>query len=162
MKFFTILAFFLPFLLSAQPNVELDQYGKYQEVVVLKKENLYNETIEWVGKQYKNPDEVIKSRTENEFVRIDGVSPEENGIPGYYYTIEIDFKSGKYRVTFQLGELFINYMNLPNWTYSSYFKKDGTIKKLNMKKVERLTGDIKELILSHYNYLTTQEKRDDW
>ncbi|MEM6526558.1 MAG: hypothetical protein AAF693_22390 [Bacteroidota bacterium] len=76
MKLSTILVFFFPLLLYAQPNVELDQSGKYQEIVELAKENLYNETIEWVGKQYKNPDEVIKSRTENKFVRVDGVSPE--------------------------------------------------------------------------------------
>ncbi|MEM6526559.1 MAG: hypothetical protein AAF693_22395 [Bacteroidota bacterium] len=53
-------------------------------------------------------------------------------------------------------------MNIPNWTYSSYFKKDGTIRKSNVNKVERLTRDIQELIISHYNYLITQEKRDDW
>lgn len=66
---------------------------------------IYNNTIEWLKINYKNPKEVILSTIDNKFIRFQGTS---NDLVKYYrhgniwtpttrYTIEISIKDGKYK-----------------------------------------------------------------
>ncbi len=69
------------------------------------KEELYNKTIEWINRSYKNPKEVIKSTIPNDYIRIEGYSDNVfkrqaigGTIPtGLRYQIEISFKDDKYK-----------------------------------------------------------------
>lgn len=66
---------------------------------------LYNKTLLWVMETYKNPDEVISAKVENDFIRIGGSSQNLFCINGLgaktcyvtRYDIDISFKEGKYK-----------------------------------------------------------------
>jgi hypothetical protein len=66
---------------------------------------IYKKAIEWIKVTYKNPDKVILSTIENEYVRFEGNSSSfysinTFGVKTYYptnYQIEITIKDGKYK-----------------------------------------------------------------
>lgn len=53
---------------------------------------LFNSTLDWINKTYKNPNHVIVGTSENQYIRFNG----SNGTDTY--SILIDFKDGKYRL----------------------------------------------------------------
>lgn len=85
------------------------------------KEEIYKKTINWVKETYKNPDEVMKMKIENEKIRINGIANKILNVKGYTYNleyvIEISFKDDKYK--FELitltHEQGLDYKKIPNF-----------------------------------------------
>ncbi|MCT4135074.1 DUF4468 domain-containing protein [Elizabethkingia anophelis] len=109
-KLFTILstiAYISLFSQGTQFLINDDGLSKYvvTEVNNYKKEDLYNKTIEWINRYYKNPKEVIKGTIINDYIRIEGYSdnafrrPAIGGVVNnpLKYQIEVSFKDGKYK-----------------------------------------------------------------
>jgi len=141
---------------------------------------LYNKCIDWISVTYKNPNEVIKAKIENEYIRIEGSS--ENIICYNYmgkrcsttkYEIEISFKDGKYK----FDVLSISEYNSATkysgakWTYfnlndtSDYYDKKGEIKKSYKYIPEMLPAYFNNLNLELKNFLKSDSipsKKSDW
>lgn len=65
------------------------------------KENLYNRAISWISKTYINPEEAIVLNIKGELVKIYGVEPLNKwGTSVLPYTIQLDFKDGRYKLTY--------------------------------------------------------------
>lgn len=120
MKKLTLLFFFVisNFMFSQTEFKFENGLNKY---VVNQKEGisanqLYLKTIEWINKNYKNPDKVILSKIENNYIRIEGIQSAmfciSSGCQEGKYQIEISFKDGKYK--FEIFELKQNVGNY-NW-----------------------------------------------
>ena len=119
------------------------------DYIVTKVENkssaeIYNKIIEWIKVTYKNPDKVILSTIENEYIRFEGISLISN--LNCKYQIEISIKEGRYKFDLigldvyvdanQMGipvgwsELkAVNFItNSPKENIEPMFKKDGSFK----------------------------------
>lgn len=159
MKYFLITAFLVSFNALSQPKeVEMDYLGEYQDVVEIEKEELYNETLKWIGKTYNSAKTVIESQIESEFIKVRGISLAEYGIPQFDYSLEFDFKPNKYRISFTIGTMTVQ---TTSFEYSEYFKKDGTLRPANTNKKKRVDEKVQDLINSHYEFIT-EESDDDW
>lgn len=119
------------------------------DYIVTKLENkssaeIYNKIIEWIKVTYKNPDKVILSTIENEYIRFEGISLISN--ISCKYQIEILIKDGRYKFDIIGLQVYVdaNQMNIPiGWTelkavnfitnspketIEPMFKKDGSFK----------------------------------
>lgn len=116
---------------------------------------IYKSTLDWVKETFPDADKVILSETENEqlkFQGISGIAPNQ-----VYFTINIQFKDGKYRVTPQRVQF---YPSRVDFATKYFYKKDGDIKKQNGK-----------VLISAMNFFTIMEggikdnlnkDEDDW
>ena len=104
---------------------------------------IYKKAIEWIKVTFKNPDKVILSTTENEYVRFEGSSDSfyaMNPISKIYvpvkYQIEISIKDGKYKFDYIDMTIIENGTKIPYFSAKSkeelepypIFKKDGTLR----------------------------------
>jgi hypothetical protein len=113
---------------------------------------IYKKVVEWIKVTFKNPDKVILSTIENEYVRFEGFSEtlySYNAMGQHYeptkYEIEISIKDGKYKfdlISMQSlasssstsaggwydVKLFTTAMNQENLEKAYVFKKDGTLR----------------------------------
>ncbi|MCK0147634.1 DUF4468 domain-containing protein [Arenibacter sp. F26102] len=65
------------------------------------KENLYNRALIWINKTFINPEEAIISNVKGEFIKIYGVEPLNKwGTSVLPYTIQLEFKEGRYKLTY--------------------------------------------------------------
>jgi hypothetical protein len=129
------------------------------------KSDLYVKTNEWIVKTFKNPKEVIKGQTENEFIRIQGFSKKFNGVHDVTYIVEISFKDGKYK--FDPISFILNYgtteFNLFE-TFPSYFKTDGNVKervKVTIDGSKGLMNDLNENLKNYINGII-ETKNNEW
>ena len=105
---------------------------------------IYKKVIEWIKVTYKNPDKVILSTIENEYVRFEGITTDIDDSKNMYQ-LEISIKDGKYKfdlisLKFYLesttyggvigwNDMGVNFNN--NSTKESIknlYKKDGTLR----------------------------------
>lgn len=104
---------------------------------------IYKKVIEWVKVTYKNPDKVILSTLENEYVRFEGSSDSfyaMNTISKIYvpvkYEIEISIKDEKYKFDYVGMTIIENGVKIPYFSTKNkeeldnypIFKKDGTLR----------------------------------
>lgn len=113
---------------------------------------IYKKIIEWIKITYKNPDKVILSTIENEYIRFEGFGENIFAHCGLYsktyhdckYQIEISIKDGKYKFDLVNVEIFFPASrtqqsfwtdNLNLYTKSSerdkiayLYKKDGSLR----------------------------------
>lgn len=132
---------------------------------------LYSKTKEWIQTYYKNPSEVLKGDIPNEMIRVDGYA--SNGFyfkslgmknyMDYEYTIEIDFKDGKYRYNVSIGQFWTK-STKALYGYKAFFKRDGSTRKAYEVSVEEMNKRENATFMSLYNYLTgkTEERDSDW
>lgn len=133
--------------------------------------DLFSKTKEWVLKYYKNPKEVLKAEIENNHIRIEGYctngyQTKALGITNYFdytYSIEIDFKDGKYKYSFFVHR-FISKGAYCYYSYLDFFKEDGSVRKAYQLAYDTLNKSANDIYLSHYDYLTgkTDLKKNDW
>ena len=138
----------------------------------LKANQLYAKALNWVQDTYKNPDKVLKSKIENESIRIDGYAQDAwfyktfVGTMFYNidYTIEISFKDGKYKFEYRIGQFYANGGQKALFDYSTFYKKDGTIRSVYSDAPASLEASMNALSQSFYNYVTgkTSAKNNDW
>ena len=170
----TVVLFFALFRVTlswAQIDVNLDINGEYQTVVEIEdsSSNLYKKTKEWIVSSYINPDEVTVADEKNQYIKIRGSQPESStdGLanPSFHYTLNIEFKEGRYRITYNIIKLYTTGQYGSVWTYDNYYNKNkGVIRKMNEAKVERIKGVVDKLLNNHFDFVTKKEKSvdDDW
>jgi hypothetical protein len=102
---------------------------------------LYQKTLEWVAITYKNPKEVLKYQSENEYIRIEGSSSDMYCINSLgtktcfntLYVVEISFKDGKYKfdvISLQSYSSQLGWYEVPidEKSEDAYYNKKGELK----------------------------------
>jgi hypothetical protein len=138
---------------------------------------IYKKVIEWIKVTYKNPDKVILSTIENEYVRFEGSSDSfyaMNPMSKIYvpvkYEIEISIKDGKYKFDYIGMTIIENGTKIPYFSAKSkeelepypIFKKDGELRSTYKYFTEvpiylnNLNKSLSESIVS------TVKKNDGW
>lgn len=101
-----------PFTFKADGSTDYVIYS----LAKMKAPQLYNKTLAWINEFYENPDSVIKAKTENEMIRINGFMKDafirqlSTSTTGYdcSYTLVIEFQDGKYRIKFDVNEITVD------------------------------------------------------
>ncbi len=148
---------------------------------------IYKKVIEWIKLTYKNPDKVILSTIDNEYVRFEGASGSFYSInvplmgKSYQetkYQIEISVKEGKYKFDIISMENYLapSQYSRGGWSDNVLFnknldkeylekaiyKKDGTLRSAwkNINDVPLYFNDLNKSILE--NITTSVKKNDGW
>ncbi len=135
---------FFSIIVLGQEKFEYNQNGLIPKSIVievgnLEQNELYLKTLNWIKTNYKNPNDVIKSTIENEMIRIEGAKIDwlcvssigVNICSNAIYTIQFNFKNGKYKIEIISLRASSNNgsydINLDNG--SIYYDKKGELKK---------------------------------
>lgn len=138
---------------------------------------IYKKTIEWIKITFKNPDKVILSIIENEYVRFEGSSDNfyaMNPISKIYvpvkYQIEISIKDGKYKFDYIDMTIIENGTKIPYFSAKSkeelepypIFKKDGTLRSTYkyFTEVPVYLNNLNKSLLE--SIVSTVNKSDGW
>ena len=171
-----VLALGINFNIKAQeiPKLNLTKTGIEGIIVPVDStpsNELYSNGLNWVQETYKNPSEVLKANIENTKIRVNGYSSDSwyiktLGMKQYFdlsYSIEITFKDDKYKLEYTITELSDNGKRF-GYSYSSFFKKDGSVRKMYTGAVEDINNQMNSLSNSFYEYVSgkTEEKNSDW
>ena len=104
--------------------------------------NYINNAIKYVNEKYKNPEEVIKGKTENEYLRLETYVPQftkvnNSGVKldvSMKYTTELRFKDGKVRFEITALSITTDSGNSVGFSgsiwkvYPIYNKKNGKLR----------------------------------
>lgn len=149
-------------------------------------QEIYKKVIEWIKITYKNPDKVILSTIENEYIRFEGSSQTlySVNIPmsgkTYYsskYQIEISIKDNKYKFDLiSMQSLYPrSHYNIGGWIdniifnkntekegIDTFYKKDGTLKSMwkYLPEVPSYFNDLNKSMLESIN--STDKKNSNW
>ena len=148
---------------------------------------IYKKVIEWIKITYKNPDKVILSTIDNEYVRFEGSSGSFYSIniplmgKSYQetkYQIEISIKDGKYKFDIISMENYLapSQYSRGGWNQNilfngnldkeylekTIFKKDGTLRNTwkNINDVPVYFNDLNKSILE--SITSSVKKNDGW
>lgn len=147
---------------------------------------IYKKIIEWIKITYKNPDKVILSTIENEYIRFEGSSETLYSVnitmlgKTYYsskYQIEISIKDNKYKFDlismqnynpksqYSAGgwtENIIFNKNTEKEGISAFYKKDGTLKSMwkFLPEVPTYFNELNKSMIENIN--STVKKNDNW
>lgn len=134
-------------------------------------EEIYLKAKDWIQTYYKNPNEVLKADISNQMLKIEGYAvngfqTKAFGIVGnmdYNYTIELEFKENKYRLTYIIHN-FYSKGQMALYTYKSFIKSDGTIRKQHEFSYDTLLKNVNETSNSLFNFInsTSNIKKNDW
>jgi hypothetical protein len=163
--------------LNVTPNGLRDANDNEKTYVVINCEGktaqeLYNNAIKYINKKYKNPDEVIKSKIEGEYLRFNTYKPtflllKNSGVNILFkanYTTELSFKDG--RVKYEITEL--NIINDSNFSLVFtgsgiqwfIYNKNGELKRADAKT--QIEDYFKGEILTISQSLNTVKVVDKW
>ena len=140
----------------------------------------YKKTIEWIKLTYKNPEKVVLSTIDNEFIRFEGTSEKlysYGGMGQMYvptkYQIEISIKDGKYKfdlvgiqelVSGNWREIIVfnSKMSKEDLEKAYVFKKDGTLRS-SFKFANEVPTYFNELNTSLSESITsTVKQKNEW
>jgi hypothetical protein len=177
-KILTITAIFLAaFTLQSQSIFTYDKNGLAPEYIVIEldtipQEELYSKTINWIKETYKNADEVINNKIENQKIFIEGINSSVLTIGGgakmdARYTIEIAFKEGK--IKFQPTRLEY-YYSVHGWNNISlgekaknFYKRNGSPRGVYKHLPNQITGLFNDLAQSLKDYILEKNViKEDW
>lgn len=147
---------------------------------------IYKKAIEWIKVTYKNPDKVILSTIENEYIRFEGSSNTIYsitvlGAKTYYptkYEIEITIKDGKYKFDLIAMENLLpaNQYSIGGWNANpmfnsnlkkeilekAFYKKDGTLRSTQKDNIIGVPVYFNSLNKSLLESMTATVKKDDF
>lgn len=147
---------------------------------------IYKKAIEWIKVTYKNPDKVILSTIENEYIRFEGSSNAFYSVTTilgktYYpakYQIEINIKDGKYKFDLIAMEILTpaSQVSSGGWGANalfnsnlkkefldkSFYKKDGTPNKFFKDAIIDVPTYFNELNKSLIQTIRSTVKKDDF
>ncbi len=143
---------------KVKPEGLINAIDSTKTYVVLPIENktakvLYEETLKYINKNYKNPEEVIKGKVENEYLKIVTYEPKftelkvgYNRIPwNIKYIVELNFKDGK--VKYEVIEIEIK----NEADYTLLFQGSGMSFYIYKKNRELKMPDAKTNIEEYFN-----------
>lgn len=160
-KILLVLTLIIGFSVSAQElkfveDTEITKHGLAKgyvsrvvdNFVVIEKEGtaaeLYSNLMDYIQKTYTSPDEVIKSATPDEYIRIEGHGQVDKYFKGYY-TIEFRVKDGKIKMSFLKFGNTINYF-------------DGVMTRKKNGKIWKSMKDVVPAIEKYFNNMITAVK----
>lgn len=133
------------------------------------KEEIYTKTLEWINKNYQNPEKVIMGKVENDYIRIEGIESNLFCIPADCqdgkYQIEISFKDGKYKFdVISLHQKISDWIVVDfNQNKSFYFDSNGLKKKFD--KYQSIPAYFNTLNKSLSDYISgteIQSNKNNW
>ncbi len=157
---------------SQVPKIELNAKGIEPLVINVDIEpasSIYAKTLSWLEQNFKDPDKVIVSREENKELSIKAVEPKvwtanRIGVDSEYgieYTLKIQFKDGKYRISYNLGNFEKDGKKLST-SYKDLFRKhDGSIKYGYNNAVAGIEKNLNKKVKSLYNFILGKNS-EDW
>ena len=132
---------------------------------------IYTKAKEWVQTYYKNPTEVLKADISNDMIRIEGYAVDGYKMKNlgmifgydYQYTLEIEFKDGKYRYNYIVGQFWSDGKKCL-YDYTNFFKEDNSVRKVYQVAFDSINETANETSTSLFNYITgkTQSQKKDW
>lgn len=172
---FTVIASAQEF--EVTPNGLKNKEDKEKSYLVLKVDStsakeLYKKTLKYLNQKYANPDKAIKSKIENEYIRVHTFIPNFTKVKNSFarvavdgeYGIELKFKDNKVRFEI-INEEFCNSSACVKYSggaFSGYiiYNKKG---KLRLPKTKQFLEDYfnseaKELLKS----INNKSEEDDW
>ncbi|RZJ67671.1 MAG: DUF4468 domain-containing protein [Flavobacterium sp.] len=173
-KLITFLLFAaMPAFAQDLPQLKLTAQGVEPVVVNVEGKNahdIYLKTLNWVQEAYKNPDKVLKANIADEKIRVEGFKQSAWFIKGLMkvymdmdYTLEIEFKEGKYRFTYIIGGFKGSQGQNVSYSYEVFWKKDGSLRGMYDEAPKMIEAEMNSLNLSLYSYLTGEgKKKSDW
>lgn len=189
-KVLCFVAFIAQFGFSQETEFTFDYQKGMTDYIVGTVENksaaeIYKKVVDWVKVTYKNPDKVILSTIENEYIRFEGSSSTlwcitSLGIKTCYntkYQIEISVKEGKYKFDligmeyyispsqYSSGGWYDNGIFNKNSTpeqLSGVYRKDGTLRAIfkHAQDVPLYFNDLNKSILEYMKKETLQ--KSEW
>lgn len=121
---------------------------------------IYSKVKSWINRNYKNPEFVTKADEANNYIKLSGSSNFSFKLMGtqtydYFYTIQIEFKPEKYKITFSNVSIY-------DTNVFQYFYNKGEFRKnSNYKKIkESLMNDINRIHFDIYNFIKSEP--DKW
>ena len=145
---------------------------KGQYIVIEEKgtpEENYNKVINYINKTYNTPSEVIKSKINGDYIRIEGISNlfKNNGVPiSTKHTLEFKFKQDRIKLTVLKLEEVTQRWNITDFcTYDKTHNKSGKVKNAPMKYATRVTNGVNELAESIKIGIAKENSKnteDDW
>ena len=132
--------------------------------------NIYAKTIEWIEANYDNPDDMIVANLENKELSLKVIEPKvwvsnRIGTDNNYdmeYTLKIEFKDGRYKISYNLGNFEKNGTRLTT-TQKDLFKKfDGSVKYNYDGAVSGIEEKLNEKTTSLYNHIMGIDNGEDW
>lgn len=144
---------------------------------------IYKKVIEWIKVTYKNPDKVLLSTIENDYIRIEGASDSFYSISSMLgrqylntkYQIEISVKDGRYKFDIISMQCYSNpsQYSAGGWSENALFngnmnsdalkniyKKDGTLRSL-WKYLPDVPAYFNDLNKSLRDYIISNIKKND-
>jgi len=135
-------------------------------------QHCYKKTMDWINYTYKNPEIVLKAKIENEIIRIEGYRQNawlypSMGTNFHYdmnYVLQVDFKDGRYRLSFTPGDFYQNSdKKKVAYDYTFFFNKKGEPKKESfVETINSFENTMNSISLDLYNYITGNTKKEDW
>lgn len=169
-KITLLLALFITFLSYGQDSIRISPTTIAPVVVDVEGKSaaeLFTKTKEWINTYYKNPKEVVKAEIENQMVRFEGFCSncwvvKTMGMEMYHdlsYTVEIDFKEGKYR--YNVSNTKFSDDGKPfMYDYTSFYKKDGELRKMYVESKKTMEATLNSTHFSLFNYIAGKQKSD--
>jgi len=157
---------------SQVPKLELTAKGVEPLVLTVDAtpaSSIYAKTMAWLEKNYKNPDSIIVNNSENKELNIKAIEPKvwtanRIGVDSDYgieYTLKIEFKDGKYRITYNLGNFEKDGKKLST-SYKDLFRKyDGSVKYSYGGAVAGIEKKLNKKVQSMYDFISGNNS-DNW
>jgi len=161
------------FAFGQVPKLELTRNGVEPAVInvdIITASDIYARTLRWLEDNFDNPDNVIVANLENKELSIKAVEPKvwtptrigEDTDYGIEYTLKIEFRDGRYKVTYNLGNFEKDGKKLST-TYKDLFKKfDGSVKHNYDAAVAGIESKLNKKTESLYNYIMGNDNGEDW
>jgi len=158
---------------SQVPKLELTPNGVEPAVInvaVMPASAIYAKTINWLENNFDNPDDVMVANIENKSISLKAVEPKvwtpnrigQNTNYDMAYTLKIEFKDGRYRVSYELGNFEVEGKKLTT-SYKDLFKKfDGSIKYGLDGAVVGIENKLNDKTESLYNFIMGIDNGEDW
>lgn len=164
-KVYLFLLLFYIGISFSQNEIKLTKEGVVPlvvEVDSLSSSQLYSKVKLYIAKKFTHPDYVTKADEQNKLLRYDSYKNYKGGLMTegkYTFTCEIEFKEGKYRIS------FFNLRRASGvQTLSSCYNKDGVVpdKKYNKSLYENFNDLVNSEHESIKSYILQESKTSDW
>jgi len=174
MKNLIILSLFISSVAFSQvPKIELTPNGVEPTVVhvgIMPAADIYAKTVNWIENNFDNPNDVMVANIEDKSITIKAVEPKvwtpmrigQITNYGLNYTLKIEFKDGRYRMTYTLGNFEIEGKQLSSTPKDLFKKFDGSIKYNLEGAVYGIENKLNKRTESLYNFIMGIDNGEEW